>query len=125
MAQTELQLLAPLGLGVAAHLIYFNRYECHRYTRAFVTVFAAYLLGAPLVISRLYAQSTTSATFEAVLLLLAFLVGAVGSTLGYRIFLNPLNRFPGPFAARLTNFYIAFRVGRTLQQWRILESLHR
>ncbi|KAF7197798.1 Cytochrome P450 monooxygenase [Pseudocercospora fuligena] len=125
MAQTGLQLLAPLGAGVVAHLIYFNRYESHRYTRAFVSVVAAYLLGAPLVISRLYAQSTTSAAIEAGLLLLAFLVGAIGSTLIYRIFFNPLNRFPGPFAARLTNFYIAFRVGRTLQQWRILEDLHR
>ncbi|KXT05712.1 hypothetical protein AC578_5568 [Pseudocercospora eumusae] len=128
MAQTELQLIAPLsvgvGVGVAAHLIYFNRYECHRQTQAFVAVFVAYLLGAPLVLSRLYAQSTTSATIEAVLLLLAFLFGAIGSTLVYRIFFNPLNRFPGPFAARLTNFYIAFRVGKTLQQWRILERLH-
>ncbi|KXT13350.1 hypothetical protein AC579_6023 [Pseudocercospora musae] len=125
MAQSGLQLLAPLSVGVAAHLIYFHRYECHRHTQTFVVIFITYLFGAPLVLSRISAQSTTSATIGAALLLLAFLVGAIGSTLVYRLFFNPLNRFPGPFAARLTNFYIAFRVGSKLQQWRILESLHR
>lgn len=36
---------------------------------------------------------------------LAFLMGLFGSMLVYRAFFHRLGRFPGPFAARLSNLY--------------------
>ncbi|EME82719.1 uncharacterized protein MYCFIDRAFT_80339 [Pseudocercospora fijiensis CIRAD86] len=66
-------------------------------TGVYLSFLAAYLLGAPLLLSRLSAQSAISPTIQAVQLLVAFLVGAIGSTWVYRVFLNPLNRVPGPY----------------------------
>ena len=55
----------------------------------------------------------------------SFLLEAICSTLTFCLLLNPLNRFPGPFAARLTDFWMAFHVGGRLNQYRKLELLHK
>lgn len=39
-------------------------------------------------------------------------------------FFHRLSRFPGPFLARLGNFYIMARVLRTHQEYSVLQSLH-
>ncbi|KNG46187.1 cytochrome p450 [Stemphylium lycopersici] len=40
-----------------------------------------------------------------------FLVGVYASLLTYRLFLHPLNRFPGPFAARISDLWLSLQLG--------------
>jgi tryprostatin B 6-hydroxylase len=52
-----------------------------------------------------------------------FLAGLYGSLIMYRLFFNPLNRFPGPYFARLSSFYLVFRSTK-LDTNRRLYQLH-
>lgn len=40
-----------------------------------------------------------------------FLIGLYASLLTYRLFLHPLNRFPGPFAARISDLWLSLQLG--------------
>lgn len=52
-------------------------------------------------------------------------LGIYTSMLVYRAFFHRLNRFPGPFLGRLSNFYIAARALWTHQEYSVLQSLHK
>lgn len=43
----------------------------------------------------------------------AFLVGALGNCLFYRLFLNPLNKFPGPYPARISSMWWSLQLGNS------------
>lgn len=116
-------LLATLA-GISIHILYFHRYEYHRRLYTIIAVGIWLSLAIPIVIFWQSEVSWLTAFGHGFLLELCFLVGAVGSTLAYRLFLNPLNQFPGPFWARVTNFWIAFHVGKELNQYHKLEALH-
>ena len=49
-----------------------------------------------LALTRLYGYATSEALFATWAVSSSFLAGAYGSLLIWRIFLNPLNKFPGP-----------------------------
>lgn len=115
---------ASLALGAAAHILYFHRYETHLQVRRILAVILATLAATTLLVSRSLAVSTLCAAFITAKVGICFAAGAISSTLIYRLFLNPLNKFPGPFAARLSDFYIATTVGKDLNQYRKLYDLH-
>ncbi|UNI22115.1 hypothetical protein JDV02_008035 [Purpureocillium takamizusanense] len=55
----------------------------------------------------------------------SFLAGLFGSMLLYRAFFHRLRRFPGPFAARLSNFYHFAITARTnMQHHLFIRKLH-
>ena len=103
---------AAVALGVACHLGYFNKGEHHLYgVRYLQALFAASLtLGVVLAgigglpISDVLKVVTKFAAF--------FLAGLYASLLLYRIVFSPLNRFPGPFAARISNFWFSSRLSK-------------
>lgn len=53
------------------------------------------------------------------------LLGIYGSMTFYRIFLHRLSRFPGPFLARLSNFYVTALSARKLHLYEETEKLHK
>ena len=113
-----------LALGVAAHLLYFRQYEIHNFVHRIFAAIIAIIIATTVLISRTANVSLLSATATTLAYATCFAAGAIGSTLAYRLFFNPLNRFPGPFAARLSDFYIAFTVGGKLNQYHKLYELH-
>lgn len=112
-------------LGVASNVVYFHRYDVHRHIEYFV----AGLLFAPAAMAATFSaflgHSLIRSILTAAALCLSFAVGAVGSTAFYRAFLNPLNKFPGPYAARFTDFWMFFKVGKNLNQYYVLQDLHK
>ncbi|KAF7846282.1 hypothetical protein BT93_L4670 [Corymbia citriodora subsp. variegata] len=54
-----------------------------------------------------------------------FLAGLTTSILVYRAAFHRLNRFPGPFAARLSNMYPTMLSARKLQLYEEVDSLHK
>ncbi|PFH58520.1 hypothetical protein XA68_13584 [Ophiocordyceps unilateralis] len=54
----------------------------------------------------------------------AGLAGLYSSALVYRAALHPLNRFPGPFAARLSNLYMTTMDAKKSQIYREVRKLH-
>jgi tryprostatin B 6-hydroxylase len=41
-----------------------------------------------------------------------FLAGVYASLITYRLFFNPMNKFPGPYFARLSTFDLVFRISK-------------
>lgn len=52
------------------------------------------------------------------------IAGIYGSMLIYRAYFHRLDKFPGPFWARLTNFYITMLSARRLQLYQEVQKLH-
>lgn len=52
------------------------------------------------------------------------LLGLYGSMAFYRVFMHRLSRFPGPFLARLSNFYVTALSARKLHLYEETEKLH-
>lgn len=65
-----------------------------------------------------------SAVTTALSMVAASLLGMYLSMLIYRAAFHRLNRFPGPFLARLSNFYFAFFTLKSRQEFVELDKLH-
>jgi tryprostatin B 6-hydroxylase len=48
----------------------------------------------------------------------------LGSLLLFRLFFNPLNKFPGPFWARISSLHLSIKVGRKFNAHTYLQQLH-
>ncbi|KAK3615985.1 hypothetical protein LTR56_026261 [Elasticomyces elasticus] len=116
--------VAATVVGVVTHAFYFNKYECHMHAILYIQLFLAswttsilaFILGPGWEIGEAVAVTSIAAS--------CFLAGTYGSLLTYRIFLNPLNRFPGPWTARLSSFFWTLQLGNSDAHLR-LQALHK
>ena len=109
------------AIGVASHLGYFNRGEHHlygvKYLQALFT--ASLTLGAILAASGV--RSISDVLQEVTKLIASFLAGLYTSLLAYRVLFSPLNRFPGPFGARCSNFWFSLSLSKRNAFQKVLE----
>lgn len=113
----------PFFIGVATHLVYFNRHECHRRIQTIIALSFVATTFLEWIHTRLHGFLPAIVINTRVGL--CFVAGATSSTVIYRLFFNPLNRFPGPYLARLTDFWMSIHVGKALDQYRKLDALHK
>ena len=108
---SEYHLPVAFAVGAAAYYFYFHRGEHHLYGIAYVQVFASLSITAVIILNKVYGQDVSLAIKSVSFTALSFLAGAY-STLGiWRAFFNPLNKFPGVFAARLSSFWWCSYIG--------------
>ncbi|KAL1840415.1 hypothetical protein VTJ49DRAFT_489 [Mycothermus thermophilus] len=122
--------LAFLVSGIAVHVFVFRRGEWDVASPK-IFVFYVTLLAGALGASYL---STISPIFHSVPFLLtpadilraavSHAAGLYGSMLVYRAWLHRLRAYPGPFLARLSNFYITVRSVRKLHLFEEVRQLH-
>jgi len=74
-------------------------------------------------LNKLYGLSVADALFSTSTVAAAFLTGVYGSLLVYRIFFNPLNRFPGPWQAKLSSLYMSTQLGNSDEYYK-LHAMH-
>ncbi|KAG5984829.1 hypothetical protein E4U55_003047 [Claviceps digitariae] len=134
-------------LGILLHIFLFNRGEWDLHTmqiiRRFVGLYVA--LAVTLVVGPQFLQYLPSPDSSSLVSSVSFLaswsgwfrfvfasclaglvlVGLFSSILVYRACFHRLNCFPGPFAARLSNFYVTRLSARKLQLYREIQDLHR
>ncbi|KAL2860842.1 cytochrome P450 [Aspergillus lucknowensis] len=100
------------ALGVAAYTFYYRIGEHHlypiRHVQAVILACVFTVLGLKHVDETL---EMSDAVRIAVTLTATYLAGLYTSLAFYRLFLNPLNKFPGYSLAKLTSFDLALRVG--------------
>lgn len=99
--------LGPFLAGTAIYWLYLHRYETHLYALIFINTFLVASAGAALALYSFYSFSISAAITLAATGGASFLAGAFGNCLFYRIFLNPLNKFPGPWPARISNMWLS------------------
>lgn len=121
----HLEPVLATATGVAAYVLYFRRGERHLHPWRYVVTL---VLGILLLWSHKWHwqhRSMLGAACEAFTLSSLFLGGLYASLLIYRLFLNPLNKFPGPLAARLSKLYLVQRNSKSnLHGQRELYDLH-
>lgn len=72
-----------------------------------------------------FGEATIShAIFSVATLSICWLAGVYSSLLTYRLFLHPLNKFPGPFQARIGQLWFTTKLGN-LDGYYLLEELHK
>ncbi|KAF3352075.1 Elongation factor 1-beta [Verticillium dahliae VDG1] len=96
---------APFVFGALAHLFCFRVGDWDLQTTKLLVAFLA-------------TQGLLALSFS-------FLAGLYASLLTYRAAFHRLNRFPGPFAARLSNFYITRRSVKNFQLFQEVQDLHK
>lgn len=111
------------GVGVATHLLYFNRGEHHLHPQRYIQAFALVSLAAIVLLSR-HDLELTQGIQTVSSLDLYFLAGLYASLLVYRQFLHPLNKFPGPWGTRVSGLFlsISFRNADSAVQYRRLHQ---
>lgn len=119
-------LLIAGGFGVATHVGYFHGRERHlhpqRYLQACLILF---LLNTAAI---KYARDTAtmaSAMQETGKLLGSYIAGIYLSLVIYRLFLNPLNKFPGRPLSRLSALDHSFRIGKDKDMFLKLYQSHK
>ena len=114
--------LAVVG-GVATHLLYFKHGERHAYPWRYVLLL--FLADISLWSVTWYCGDLSgfAAASGTATLTVLFLFGLFLSVSVYRLFFNPLNKFPGPFAARLSKLHYV-RLSSNLLGHQELRKLH-
>ena len=99
--------------GVAAHVGYFGRGEHHGSGARWLATGVVGVGGAAVL--RGYGAKEewrlSPCLCWALAMWASFLAGLYASVLTYRVFLHPLNRFPGPFAARISDLWLSLQLG--------------
>ncbi len=120
--------MSPLGYPTAAaagalsHVCYFNRGEHHLYGVMYMQVFsAAYVAAVAILYQQGQTLSNTLAQVTPIALL--YLAGLYTSLVTYRLFLHPLNKFPGPFGARLSKLWLSAQL-KDGDAFRKVQQLH-
>ncbi|KAK5082012.1 hypothetical protein LTR05_007154 [Lithohypha guttulata] len=101
--------LGALTLGSLSYWTYFQRGEHFLYAVQYIQGFAITVLAGAIFFSQQADISFLASLSHSIRLSAIFLAGLYANCAFYRLFLNPLNKFPGPYFARLTKFNHCFR----------------
>ena len=114
--------IAVTAAGAVSHVCYFKRGEHHLHAAVYVGVFTAAFIAAVVIlyqqgepIGKAFAQVTSIAFF--------YLAGLYTSLVTYRSLFHPLNKFPGPFGARISNFWLSAHL-KNGDAFRKVQELH-
>lgn len=114
-----------LLLGVSLHVLALRNGEWDLSVFKILTAIIAGPFALTICQMSLHGMAFSSALWESCYLVASSISGIYLSMAVYRIGFHRLNRFPGPFLARLSNFYITGVVFRRHQEYFELENLHR
>lgn len=111
-------------LGVSLHLKLFSVGEWDNWSYTLLLTFGAVQVALGVFFQR-YQADVVSEPFRYSFHLVATVIGGIWtSTLIYRAFFHRLGRFPGPFGARLSNFFMTGVNISSFQMYKNIQALH-
>lgn len=114
-----------IALGVATHLSIYRHLDSVKYGPKLTL---AVFVGPTIVFLGLWLLNSLTllqAALQTTAWVSTYIVGVLMSMTIYRLFFHPLKSYPGPFLAKITQWYYVFKVGPKLNQHWYLESLHK
>ena len=122
MASSALYAVA-FGIGVTSHILWFNGREHHFYANSYVGTTLLILAGGTSALYKGHGLPLGEAFASTSTIVASVLAGLYTSLTIYRLFLNPLNKFPGPYWVRLSNMAWSFQLTNFDAYYR-LKALH-
>ncbi|CAG7558221.1 unnamed protein product [Fusarium equiseti] len=113
------------GFGVLSHVFALRKGEWDLWTMTFIYSWITYEAVVPCALIQFRSTAYLDAIFTANKLLFSFIFGMTISILIYRAFFHRLNRFPGPFIARLTNVYATWLAIKEEHMYLEVQELHK
>ena len=110
--------------GIVSHLFFFKSGERHLHPERYIHTFFLAVALSVLSYMHLRPSPLASAIIYTAKLAGWYLGGLYSSLASFRLCFNPLNKFPGPFWARLSSLDHVFRVGRRKDSHYQLLKLH-
>jgi hypothetical protein len=123
-SSTQVAIALSLLAGVVSHHLLFRPVEIDGYAWQ---LFFTYLIAFSVLIFGhvcLSGYSAIMALARVSLIVTAYNAGAVTSIIIYRAFFHPLNRFPGPFWAKISRFYAMNNAAKQVQAYKDIQNLH-
>lgn len=114
-----------LLLGASLHVLVLRKGEWDLAVFKILTAAVAAPFALALYQVLLHGMIFSSAILRSFYVIGSLISGIYLSMIVYRIGFHRLNRFPGPFLARLSNFYITGVVFGRHQEFLVLEKLHK
>ncbi|KAF3769021.1 cytochrome P450 [Cryphonectria parasitica EP155] len=124
MQATKEELAASFAAGVFLHLAVFRSGEWDAHSFTLLEVGAALQLVLSFFAHELFSEPAVDALQHGLYWAGAALAGLYASILVYRAFFHRLGRFPGPFTARLSTFYMTWTSFRRGQVYQDVRRLH-
>jgi hypothetical protein len=125
--QSSAQITAAVSLlaGAISHHLVFRPFEIDGY--AWQLFFTHLITFFVLIIGNVYVAGygVILALARALLIETAYNTGVVTSILVYRAFFHPLQRFPGPFMAKISRFYAMNNAAKQVQAYKDIQNLHK
>ncbi|KLO97291.1 pisatin demethylase cytochrome P450 [Fusarium fujikuroi] len=115
---------AAFILGVLVHIFVLRKGEWDLWTVKFFKAWATYEVTVSLFLTQLYSFSVWQAVSVTNKWFASFAAGLTISILSYRAFFHRLNRFPGPFIARLSTVYATYLAVDEEHMYLEVQKLH-
>jgi cytochrome P450 family 628 len=115
---------AAFLLGVVVHVFVLRKGEWDLWTVKLIKAWATYEVTVSLFLTQFYSFSVWQALSVTNKWFASFATGLSISTLVYRAFFHRLNRFPGPFLARLSAFYPTYLTVDEEHMYLEVQKLH-
>jgi tryprostatin B 6-hydroxylase len=93
-------------LGVASHVLYFNRGEHHLWSPTYLQLFTASVIGSVVALTKYSEFPLSTAVSITSTVAASYLFGVYTSLIIYRVWLSPLNKFPGPWQAKIAGVWL-------------------
>ena len=119
----QLQHVTAAAAGALSHICYFNRGEHHFYGALYVQVHTAAFVTAVITLYQ-QGESLGEAVAQVTLVALFYLAGLYTSLIVYRSLFHPLNKFPGPFGASISNLWLSAQL-KDGDAFRKVQKLHK
>ena len=115
---------AAAAAGLASHILYFNRGEHHLQGTLYIQTFFGSCIAAIVTLVSFQDYTFYAALGATSAVALSYLTGAWTSLIIYRVFLSPWSKFPGPWQASISGFWL-FQHLRLIDAYYKHEALHK
>ncbi|KUL91267.1 hypothetical protein ZTR_01460 [Talaromyces verruculosus] len=120
-----LEILAAASFGALTFITYFHHGEHHLYGASYFTSFLLICASAITYLVQKQGHTLHEALGTTTQIATSFLFGIYTTCVLYRISpLHPLNKFPGPFSARISNLWLFFQATPRKQAHLVLLDTH-